>query len=379
MRLDEFTFIPFDARDKALEYLANVIGRPTAQPDALYAELDSAFAAAVEAGAITYRLNDEPLDAASISQADAAYFRTGLTTADGNAINAKFVLNRRPGSRQKWFGLFFETEATRRDGLFIGDLFFPNWHQLQTFLDDLAERAIPEKWTYSDFESKQKTPILKSLVEQTYLRLKEQARLLTGDGLMLFNTGLINGFFKELYVLSEVDAEHPERYLNARVVLENDRMVMETFADQKPPMATFFENIGDVVFDPDLPLLTSDEHILVDNFERLPEEYKQMRKSQLFALFQAAVGFARVMARRNYKLVVPQYHKGRIQFLMPIYLAGEFAGSPDFALVVERINNVYRGNTILTLDMAYQNARLIAKPDTTWLDPEAISRRMAGE
>jgi len=191
------------------------------------------------------------------------------------------------------------------------------------------------------------------------------------DNRVLFNTGLINQWFKEIYVICEIDPENPNRLINAQPVLENDRVVLETFGNAKPPMATFFSNITDVVFDPDLEINTDDSHIIEDNFDRIPAEYRQLRKSQIFALFKAAIEFARIMARRNYKLVVPQYFNGRIQFLMPIYLSGEFSGTPDFALALEKIGNCYRGNTILTLDMAYQNARLIAKPDSTWLNPDA--------
>jgi hypothetical protein len=31
----------------------------------------------------------------------------------------------------------------------------------------------------------------------------------------------------------------------------------------------------------------------------------------------------------------------------------------------------YRGHTVLTLDMAYTNARLVARPDSEWLVPAA--------
>ena len=31
-------------------------------------------------------------------------------------------------------------------------------------------------------------------------------------------------------------------------------------------------------------------------------------------------------------------------------------------------NYYYRGETVLTLDMAYNNARLLAKPDVFWLN-----------
>jgi len=80
------------------------------------------------------------------------------------------------------------------------------------------------------------------------------------------------------------------------------------------------------------------------------------------------------MAKRNYKLVVPQYRpqSDKLQLLMPIYLSGSFAKQPDFALVLDLEDGLYTPETILPLDAAYQNARLIAKPDDFWLNPDDI-------
>lgn len=73
------------------------------------------------------------------------------------------------------------------------------------------------------------------------------------------------------------------------------------------------------------------------------------------------------MINANYKTAVPQYYKGKIQLLIPICLINE--NVPDLALVVSKneIGNQYLGHTCLTLDMAYNNARLIARPDSIWL------------
>ena len=35
----------------------------------------------------------------------------------------------------------------------------------------------------------------------------------------------------------------------------------------------------------------------------------------------------------------------------------------------EKDENIYEAHTILTLDQAYNNARLLAKPDREWLNP----------
>lgn len=67
----------------------------------------------------------------------------------------------------------------------------------------------------------------------------------------------------------------------------------------------------------------------------------------------------------NYKLAIPQYFDGKIQLLLPLCLQSD--SKPDLALVVTKVGNYYQGHTCLTLDMAYNNARLIAKPESNWL------------
>ena len=63
-----------------------------------------------------------------------------------------------------------------------------------------------------------------------------------------------------------------------------------------------------------------------------------------------------------------------ICFLMPIFLEGTYSASPDFALVLQRDkeNMMYIAKTILDLETGYQDARLIAKPDESWLNPVTL-------
>ena len=66
-----------------------------------------------------------------------------------------------------------------------------------------------------------------------------------------------------------------------------------------------------------------------------------------------------------------------MQLLLPLCLLQD--GKADLALVVEKEKDgrAYRGNTVLTLDMAYSNARLLARPDPDWLSHEEAGERPA--
>ena len=97
--------------------------------------------------------------------------------------------------------------------------------------------------------------------------------------------------------------------------------------------------------------------------------------------FKQAIARAEQIARRNYKYVVPQYRPskdngGNIQFLMPIYFTSNYSVAPDFALVLSKDDiggdPFYRPETVLELSWAYNNARVLCKPDNTWLKPEEI-------
>ena len=77
--------------------------------------------------------------------------------------------------------------------------------------------------------------------------------------------------------------------------------------------------------------------------------------------------------RRNFKLALPFYYHNRetgeskIQLLVPLY----FPGAPvRLALVLNKIKNnakdYYEGVTVLPVEWAYMNSRLIVKPDEEW-------------
>ncbi len=146
-----------------------------------------------------------------------------------------------------------------------------------------------------------------------------------------------------------------------------------------PKQPVFFDDINDVIFqteweiDKDFDTFT---HIIQERVERFPDEYKEQETDVLARKLDDAIDFAVALAQRNYKFIVPMYRpqKNSIQLLMPIYLNGAYSKHPDFALILtpDKETEMYLPETILPLDAVYQNARLIAKPDELWLNPETI-------
>ena len=80
---------------------------------------------------------------------------------------------------------------------------------------------------------------------------------------------------------------------------------------------------------------------------------------------EGAINYSVRLAQRSYRVAVPQYYRGRIQLLLPLYLRE--SGSPDLALTLEKHGEWYRAATVLYPDWAYRHARLLSRPNSEWL------------
>jgi hypothetical protein len=109
------------------------------------------------------------------------------------------------------------------------------------------------------------------------------------------------------------------------------------------------------------------EHVVADNIARFPATLQGMNQFGLQNLVKGAIDSAQQRVRRNYKIAIPQYYQGQVQILLPLSLTDP--ARADMALVVDRFPDFYRAATCLTLDMAYNNARQLARPDRDWLVP----------
>jgi hypothetical protein len=84
-------------------------------------------------------------------------------------------------------------------------------------------------------------------------------------------------------------------------------------------------------------------------------------------IVKGAIENAMERVKRNYKTAIPFFHRGKIQLLLPLCLKDPTIA--DIVIVVQKHTNFYRASTCLTLDIAYNNARLLARLDKDWLLP----------
>ena len=209
-----------------------------------------------------------------------------------------------------------------------------NWKEI------LAEKDLAESepWDYRLTKGHTEFPILESYLSHTFRRLLEMDKGVVrskDENLLAFNTGLVTENQEEIYGFArklEDPAQRPWKLV--RWVKRSDREFISAFGDRMPPLAEFFEDPAELIFDRRIDLHINIDHVLA-RLDRFPSELQ----------------------------------KNRLQLLLPICLTTP--KKADLALTVEKNKEktAYLSSTVLTLDQAYNNARLLARPDREWLEP----------
>ena len=150
---------------------------------------------------------------------------------------------------------------------------------------------------------------------------------------------------------------------------KSDNNVLRHFSSSIPDVADFFDKPELLIFNPKCDLIPDLDHIIGDNLSRFPVHLQGADDAELRRQLVGAIDEVKKKVRTNYKIAVPQYYDSKIQLLLPLCLTSG-SPNPDLALVVHKLNDkTYTARTCLTLKMAYNNARLIVKPQSSWLKP----------
>ena len=235
-------------------------------------------------------------------------------------------------------------------------------------LKHLSELAEPENWYYSSpkapSEEANKFGVLYQYINNTFEKAQKDNLILQDTSDAIFNTGLITAYGEEIYMLFEKnDSMYPSPWRLRAFLKASDRRIPEQFVDKLPGYVDYFKDHPEqMYFDPRLTIQTSMEHIIEDHFERLPATLRSLEPSTIPQILQSAMVVMRKKIQRNNRLVVPQYYNGSITYLAPLTF-----GKDVIPLAIERIGNSYRVNSVFTPGMAYCNARLLMRPESTWL------------
>lgn len=229
----------------------------------------------------------------------------------------------------------------------------------------LANLAMlsPEKWSFGSLSD---NGILRNYIEYTFRRLYDEKKIVEKEEYAIFNTGLFDEYYKPIcaYFVKNINSNRQKWYLDG---FYTEYQLTTLGVNQIPERANYFTDPAELVFDTHLDIVSQYDHIFGDqeNINRLPASIRS--SAMKVQLFNGAVESTKRMLEANYKIAVPQFYKGKMQLLVPICL--QSPNIPDLALTCVKTEDKskYLGCTCLTLEMAYNNARLIAKPESNWL------------
>ncbi len=255
--------------------------------------------------------------------------------------------------------------------------FFPAWINQ---LDQLAEMAIPEPWTFSSgfvLQGRfQHMTILACYISSTYYGLNLERDCLGDDPranelirvegeYAFFNTGLLTRHYQQIYAVFQknkrVGALQPWYFKgwhdeSASYMRKISELSLRPFATALPEISAFRPG-WDVRMDM--------AHVLGegDNLMRVPEPYRAANNLATHIEVAKASALKRAMICPS--LVVPQYYGGKIQYLLP--LSFDDPERADLVMALQSMDGYYLCSTCLTPEMAYCNARLLGRPTAPWL------------
>ena len=291
------------------------------------------------------------------------------------------------------------------------------------FLQELAEHAQDEVWSFGSDSGEYDYSILKQYINYTFYRLTLQDKICIADdgSFAAFNTGLQSRRLGEdvfaYFEPNEAENRTPWKFscfcsTDSGEVKERRcyKNMVNMFGEPEP--ASYFSKISDLLFDSSCQVRLSSDHIFKDNCGRFPMDFLERecvwnpeasellrriketpshRRAPLFTqlgelicddcdLFtsmnerlQGALNRTLKRVRRNYKLAVPCFFPTRNVMSMMLPLSFTGTSEPSLVLVCERtLSGDYLGQTVLTLPMAYVDARLLCRPGSEWLNTQKI-------
>lgn len=301
--------------------------------------------------------------------------------------------------------------------------FFPNKGEENGFnyaIRQLAEeKVLKENWYYGEPSNDRGTyPILKNYFLLTFERLLAEdeehsndpawtRKILTTERNAVFNTGLVDKLYEPVYALfnRNLNENSPKKWVFWTFVKSNDRehqVLTRIFGTNLPAPAHYYNSTSELVYNIKTEIGSYNWDHFIDHCERLPLDFLRDNGPKFdYSLFKAprfykklaeaikedprsmnriknriidAIEYAIKRVRWNFKTAIPIYYPGQkqISLLLPLALVDE--DNIDAALVLEATDSgAYIAHTILTLEMAYTNARLITRPDSDWLMAEKIT------
>lgn len=287
-----------------------------------------------------------------------------------------------------------------------------DWAYLLNINEVLSKLAsmTNENWSFdNNLPPYPNHPILWSYLRYTFCRIQYQNKIVysADSNLAAFNTGLYNEHYDDIIALfkrNDPGFKSEWIFLDFVIAGQGKGKVINKAFSSEIERATYTDNPADVVYDIRCgkPILDMDH--LIKRVYRMPVNFLQqivpdiavpdsdtektayfdqvrdkiLSDQFIYQRFAGAINYAMDLAmkriRCDHRNAVPMYYPktNHMSFLIPLCLTSD--GVVDIALVVSKTTTgKYEGSTILTLDWAYTDARLVGRPGMDWLSANHIS------
>lgn len=204
--------------------------------------------------------------------------------------------------------------------------------------------------------------------------------LVSKDGAkVLYDSNLLDKYGNRIFLVHDVNRDVPDR---EGLRLQNPDLVgsaeeawhlgfeMDQFV--RLPIFSVCEDKSQLIFDADVSVdqicdLYHMKHAYKERANRVPENLAGMSPFEFSAMVRASVDYALKRSKVDYNYVKPSYslRDEGLCFLVPIYKPMR-TGAPDFVLLLSKKKGMWVACTILTVEQAYVNARVLA-PQSGWL------------
>lgn len=243
----------------------------------------------------------------------------------------------------------------------------------------LAQNVQPEIWTFRNLKESDPFRILRNYFHFTYSRIEEENKIIYSSDkkYSCMNTGLLTRHDEEMIaIFSRSDNANYLPWYLVGFFSESHKSFRDNFS-RVPEIANYCTNVSDLVYDSNLEIFVDSankEHIVEDNFERF-RNIGYDNKDLIKIMLDSALLKLKKKLLRNFKLALPFYYHNtetgmnKMQLLVPVYFPGD--APVRLALVLDKStrndgSQYYNAITVLPVEWAYMNARVIVKPDEEW-------------
>lgn len=280
----------------------------------------------------------------------------------------------------------------------------------------LAGKAEPEPWDYqySDTGSSsietvpsdpqenpdQEFPILANYLKYTFQRLDEENKVVFNTEnedtaeYACFNTGLISRTSGQpligVFQVNENYDRNPQKFKKWHLLgfFERTHRQFTNIFREVPKIARYVDfedlnNFANYVYNPDLEIeMPGDEyyekHILGERLSRFPKDFQELKERYRRSVFKDAIAELRGLAGQSNRIALPQWRpkQRQLQILLPLNLeSSEGLSKASVAIPIQTQGNLYVVKTVLPIDKAYSNARLLSKFTNNWLRPITLDNK----